>query len=208
MAPRAGRVRGGTTRFLSSQRTLSFFFEIDGGQLKEIIRIAYDGARLKQPPLGRPSGFVPAVLMRREYEEREKTKIHTKATSTDPPTEPTKYGFSGVRYQLLEGIKGVYPTKWKVFRIVNVLGEDVSGSPKPHPNAVLNLFEAQNVRFAIPFAAYRAPAGGFSSLMSDKPGTVLPRRTLATWNRCRCRHGRLWYEWNRSGAELCFSFEG
>ena len=45
---------------------------------------------------------------------------------------------------------------------------------------MLNLFEAQNVRFAIPFAAYRASLGGFSSLMSDKPGTVLPRRTLAT----------------------------
>ena len=36
------------------------------------------------------------------------------------------------------------------------------------------------MRFAIPFAAYRASIGGFSALMSDKPGTVLPRRTLAT----------------------------
>ena len=37
----------------------------------------------------------------------------------------------------------------------------------------------QNVRFAIPFAYYRASVGGFSGLMSDKPGTVLPRHTLA-----------------------------
>jgi hypothetical protein len=61
-----------------------------------------------------------------------------------------------------------------------VVGEDVFGSPKPHPNAVLNLFMAQNVKFAIPFAAYRASIGGFAALMSDKPGTVLPRHTLAT----------------------------
>ena len=64
--------------------------------------------------------------------------------------------------------------------MAKVLGEDIFGSPKPHPNAVLNLFEAQNVRFAIPFAAYRASIGGISVLMSDEPGTILPRHTLAT----------------------------
>ena len=68
----------------------------------------------------------------------------------------------------------------KDFQNADVLGEDVFGSPKPHPNAVLKLFEAGSIRFAIPFAAYRAAIGGFSVLMSDKPGTVLPRRTLAT----------------------------
>ena len=92
----------------------------------------------------------------------------------------TKYGFSDIRDQLIRDLKGAYPTRWEVFEAAKVLGEDVFGSPKPHPNAVLNLFEAQNVRFAIPFAAYRASIGGFSALMSDKPGTVLPRRTLAT----------------------------
>ena len=91
-----------------------------------------------------------------------------------------KYGFSQVRDQLLENIKGAYPTKWKDFLTAKVLGEEVFGSPKPHPNAVLNLFEAQSVRFAIPFAAYRVSIGGFTSIMSDKPGTTLPRRTLAT----------------------------
>ncbi|KAF9646044.1 hypothetical protein BDM02DRAFT_319686 [Thelephora ganbajun] len=92
----------------------------------------------------------------------------------------TKYGFFHVREQLIKDLKSAYPTKWEDFRTAKVLGEDIFGSPKPHPNAVLNLFEAQNVRFAIPFAAYRASVGGFSALISDKPGTVLPRHTLAT----------------------------
>ena len=92
----------------------------------------------------------------------------------------TKYGFSEVRDQLLEDLRGAYPTKWEDFQNAKVLGEAVFGLPKPHPNAVLNLFEAQNVRFAIPFAAYRASNGGFSSITSGKSGTVLPPRTLAT----------------------------
>jgi hypothetical protein len=95
----------------------------------------------------------------------------------------TKYGYSDVRDQLVEDLKGAYPTKWEDFASAKVVGEDVFGSPKPHPNAVLNLFMAQNVRFAIPFAAYRASIGGFSALMSDGPGTVLPRHTLATTTR-------------------------
>ena len=91
----------------------------------------------------------------------------------------TKYGFSDVRDRLTEGLKGAYPTKWEDFIDATVLGEEVFGSPKPHPNAVLNLFEAQDVRFAIPFAAYRASLGGFRALMSDEPGAVLSRSTLA-----------------------------
>ena len=91
----------------------------------------------------------------------------------------TKYGFSSVRDQLVEDLRVAYPTKWEDFQGAKVLGEDVFGSPKPHPNAVLNLFEVVNVRVAIPFAAYRASIGGVSALMSDKPGTVLPLSTLA-----------------------------
>ena len=92
----------------------------------------------------------------------------------------TKYGFSRVRDQLVQDLKGAYPTKWEAYQAAEVLGEDVFGSPKPHPNAVLNLFVAQDVKFAIPFAAYRASLGGLSALMSDKPGTVLPRHILAS----------------------------
>ena len=92
----------------------------------------------------------------------------------------TEYGFSDVRDQLIKDLKGAYPTKWEDFQAAKVLGEDIFGSPKPHPNAVLNLFVSQNVRFAIPFTAYRTSIDGFSTLVSDKPGTVLPRHTLAT----------------------------
>ena len=91
----------------------------------------------------------------------------------------TKYDFSAVREHLFEDLKGAYPTKWDDFETAKVLGEDVFGSPKPHPNAVLNLFVAENVGFAIPFAAYRASIGGFLALMSSDPGTVLPRHTIA-----------------------------
>ena len=92
----------------------------------------------------------------------------------------TKYGFSDVREQLVDSIKGAYPTKWEDPRTGKILGEAVFGSPKPHPNAVLNLFTEQRIKFALPFAAYRAALGGFSSLTSDKLGTVLPPLTLAS----------------------------
>ena len=91
----------------------------------------------------------------------------------------TKYGFSDVREQLVDVVNGGYPTKWEGLGTAKVLGEDIFGIPKPHPNAVLNLFTEQNVKSALPFAAYRAALGGYSSLVSDKPGTVLPRLTLA-----------------------------
>jgi len=92
----------------------------------------------------------------------------------------TKYGFSDIREALVEDLKGAYPTKWENFGAARILGEDVFGSPKPHPNAVLNLFLEQDVKFALPFAAYRATTGGIPDLVSDKPGTVLPRLTLAS----------------------------
>ena len=92
----------------------------------------------------------------------------------------TKYGFPHVRDQLVKDLRGAYPKKWEAYQAAEVLGEDVFGLPKPHPNVVLNLFTAQNVKFAIPFAAYRASLGGFSALVSDKPGMVLPRHTLAS----------------------------
>ena len=91
----------------------------------------------------------------------------------------TKYGFSDVREQLLHSLEGAYPTKLEAYQTVTVLGEGIFGSPSPHPNAVLNLFLGQEVKFAIPLAAYRAALGGFSSLISNEPGTILPRLTLA-----------------------------
>jgi hypothetical protein len=52
------------------------------------------------------------------------------------------------------------PTKWEAYQAAEVLGEDVFGSPTPHPNSVLNLFAEQGIKFALPFAAYRAVLGG------------------------------------------------
>ena len=92
----------------------------------------------------------------------------------------TKYGFPDIREALVEDLKGAYPTKLKDFQTATVLGEDIFGSPKPHPNAVLNLFLEQRIKFALPFAAYRAGLGGPFALVSEKPGTVLPRLTLAS----------------------------
>ena len=92
----------------------------------------------------------------------------------------TKYGFPDIREALVEALKGAYPTKWEDFETAKVLGEDVFSSPEPHPNAVLNLFLEQRVKFALPFAAYRAGLGGPFALASEKPGATLPRLTLAS----------------------------
>ena len=92
----------------------------------------------------------------------------------------TKYGFSEVREQLIHGLEAAYPTKLEAYQTANVLGEDVFGSPKPHPNAVLNLFLEQNVRSALPLAAYRAALCGFPSLLNNGPGATLPRLPLAS----------------------------
>ena len=92
----------------------------------------------------------------------------------------TWYGFPGIREALVEDVKGAYPTKWEDFETARVLGEDVFGSPRPHPNAVLNLFLEQDIKFASPFAAYRAGLGTPSSLASDEPGAILPRSTLVS----------------------------
>ena len=92
----------------------------------------------------------------------------------------TKYGFSDIREQLIDSIKCAYPTKWEGLGTGTVLGEGIFGSPKPHPNAVLNLFAEQSIKFALPFAAYRAALDGFASLTSDNSGAVLPRLTLAS----------------------------
>ena len=92
----------------------------------------------------------------------------------------TKYGFSDIREALVEDLKRAYPTKWEDFETAKVLGEDVFGSPRPHPNAVLYLFLEQSIKFGLPFAAYRAGLGGPSGLASDKPRMILPRLTLAS----------------------------
>lgn len=92
----------------------------------------------------------------------------------------TKYGLSVVREGLVEDLKATSPTKWGDFETAKVLGEDTLGSPKPHPNAILDLFLEQRIKFALPFAAYRAGPCGPSALSDDKPGTALPRLILVS----------------------------
>jgi hypothetical protein len=92
----------------------------------------------------------------------------------------TKYGLSDIREGLVEDLKIAYPTEWEDFEAAKIVGEDIFGSPKPHPNEVLNLFLEQKIKFALPFAAYRAGLGGPSSLASETPGTILPRLVIAS----------------------------
>ena len=91
----------------------------------------------------------------------------------------TKYDFPDVPKQLLRSLEGAYPTTLKAYQAAEILGEDVFGLPKPHPNAVLNLFLEQKIGFAIPLAFYRAALGGLPSLLSNQPGATLPRLALA-----------------------------
>jgi hypothetical protein len=93
----------------------------------------------------------------------------------------TKYGFSDIRDQLVHGIKGAYPTKWEGLGNGTVLGEDIFGSPKPHPNAVLNLFaenRASSSRYLLLPTELRWLVSPHST--SDEPGTVLSRLMLAS----------------------------
>jgi len=74
------------------------------------------------------------------------------------------------------------PTKWEDLEAAGVLEEDVFGSPKPHPNVVLNLFLEQKMEFVLLFAAYRAGLGGHSAsaLANDKHGAALPSIILVS----------------------------
>jgi hypothetical protein len=92
----------------------------------------------------------------------------------------TKYDFPDVREQLIHSLKDAYPTELGAYQTANVLGEDIFGAPKPHPNSVLNLFLEQSIGFAIPVAAYRASLCGLSSLLNNKPSVSLPRFPLAS----------------------------
>lgn len=87
----------------------------------------------------------------------------------------TSYKIDGVREQILEDLRKTFGA----YEQAETLGESVFGSPKPHPNAVLKLFEACNVAFALPFAYYRTCTAGTLALTSAEPGLRLPPRILA-----------------------------
>lgn len=91
----------------------------------------------------------------------------------------TFYKIDNVREQILEDLCGAYPKTFDAYERSGTLGEGIFGDPKPHPNAVLKLFETCNVAFALPFAYYRACTAGTSALTSVEPASRLPPRILA-----------------------------
>ena len=91
----------------------------------------------------------------------------------------TSYKIDNVCEQILEDLRDAYPITFEAYEKSETLGERVFGTPKPHPNAVLKLFETCNVAFALPFAYYRACTAGTLALTSMEPPLRLPPRVLA-----------------------------
>jgi len=91
----------------------------------------------------------------------------------------TSYKVDNVREQILEDLREAYPKTFEAYEKSGTLGEGVFGTPKPHPNAVLKLFEACNVAFALPFAYYRACTAGTLALASVEPALRLSPRVLS-----------------------------
>lgn len=91
----------------------------------------------------------------------------------------TSYKIGNVREQILEDLRDAYPKTFEAYEKSETLGERVFGTPKPHPNTVLKLFETCNVAFALPFAYYRACTAGTLALTSVAPTLRLPPRVLA-----------------------------
>ena len=73
-----------------------------------------------------------------------------------------------LRAQLLETIRDAYPENFEGLDPSKTLGENVFDAPKPHPNAVLNLFVQQKVTSALPMAYYMAVRRGSDSLMDAR----------------------------------------
>jgi len=85
-----------------------------------------------------------------------------------------------LRAQLLETIRDAYPENFEGLGPSKTLGENVFDGPKPHPNAVLNLFVQQKVTSALPMAYYMAVRRGSNSLMDGRlpTGAMLSGQTL------------------------------
>ena len=81
----------------------------------------------------------------------------------------TKYELPTVRSQLLELVHDGYPDTFEGLVTSKPLGENVFGSPIPHPNEVLNLFVQQKLTSTLPMAYYMAARRGLRSLMDPRP---------------------------------------
>ena len=85
-----------------------------------------------------------------------------------------------LRAQLLETIRDAYPENFEGLDPSKMFGENVFDAPKPHPNAILNLFVQQKVTSALPMAYYMAARRGLDSLMDTRlpPSATLSGQTL------------------------------
>ena len=79
------------------------------------------------------------------------------------------------RTRLLETIRSGYPESFEGLDPSKALGEDVFDRPKPHPNAVLNLFVQQKLTSALPMAYYMAARGGGGVGLVDGRSTCVHR---------------------------------
>ena len=78
------------------------------------------------------------------------------------------YKMPNLQTRLLETIRDVYPENFEGLDPSKTLGENVFDGPKPHPNAVLNLFVQQKITSALPMAYYMAARRGLDSLMDTR----------------------------------------
>ena len=78
------------------------------------------------------------------------------------------YEMTNLRARLLQTICQAYPKDFEGLDPSKALGENIFEEPKPHPNAVLNLFVQQKVTSALPVACYMAARRGLSSLMDTR----------------------------------------
>ena len=91
----------------------------------------------------------------------------------------TKYQFQEIKSQILLDLHPAYPTELSKYEGSSCLGEEVFGTPVPHPNSVLDLLVKSEVAFALPFAYYRVCiAGDPASLETTDAEAALPPDTL------------------------------
>jgi len=104
------------------------------------------------------------------------TKILDFSTFSSLLRVPANYEMPNFRARLLETIRDAYPENFEGLDPSRTLGENVLDGPRPHPNAVLNLFVQQKYMSALPMAYYMAARRGLDSLMDTR---LLANATLS-----------------------------
>jgi hypothetical protein len=108
------------------------------------------------------------------------TKIPDFSTFSSLLRVSATYEIPNLRARLLGTIRDADPENFEGLDPSKTLGESVFNGPKPHPNAVLNLFVQQKVTSALPMAYYMAARRGLDSLMDTRlpSNATLSGRTL------------------------------